>query len=95
MGGMVVVLKHGDLDEELKSAAAALEALGGCLGEVIPVEVSGLTDYRVLVVVKKVAATPDRYPRRSGLEFAHSRGIVHRDLKPGNIWLTGDGARLH
>ena len=33
----------------------------------VPVQVTGLTDKRVLVVVEKVAATPDRYPRRTGV----------------------------
>ena len=33
----------------------------------VPVQVTGLTDNRGLVVVEKVATTPDRYPRRAGV----------------------------
>jgi len=66
MGGKTVAHKHGGLDKELKSAARALETLGGRLGTEVPVRVTGLTDNRVLVVVEKVAATPERYPRRPG-----------------------------
>lgn len=67
LGGRMVAFKHGDLDAELARAGGAIEALGGRLSPVVPVEVSGLTDNRVLVVVEKIAATPDRYPRRPGM----------------------------
>ena len=67
MGGKTVAHKHGGLDEEIKSASRALETLGGRLDSEVPVQVTGLTDNRVLVVVHKVAATPDMYPRRTGV----------------------------
>ena len=67
MGGKTVVHKHGNLEAELKGAARALETLGGRLGSEVPVQVTGLTDNRVLVVVEKVAVTPERYPRRTGV----------------------------
>lgn len=67
MGGKTVAHKHGGLDEELKSASRALETLGGRLCPQIPVQVTGLMDNRVLVVVEKVAATPAMYPRRVGV----------------------------
>ena len=67
IGGKTVAHKHGGLDQELKSAARALETLGGRLRAEVPVQVTGLTDNRVLVVVDKVAATPEMYPRRTGV----------------------------
>jgi 16S rRNA (guanine527-N7)-methyltransferase len=66
-GGLVVTFKHGDVQPELASAAGALATLGGRLAGVYPVQVSGLTDNRVVVAVEKVAATPAKYPRRPGL----------------------------
>lgn len=66
-GGKTVAHKHGGLDEELKSAARALETLGGRLVSEVPVQVTGLTDNRVLVVVEKMTATPEMYPRRTGV----------------------------
>ena len=36
------------------------------MGEIYPVEISGLTDDRVVLVVDKVKATPERYPRNPG-----------------------------
>ena len=44
-----------------------LEILGGRMGEVRPVQVSGLTDNRVVVTVEKTGTTPEQYPRRPGM----------------------------
>ena len=67
VGGSVVALKHGGLDAELQRAGRALDELGGEVTEVLPVELEGLRDHRVVAVIRKVAATPDRYPRRTGI----------------------------
>ena len=67
LGGMMVALKHGGIDAELAGAAHALDVLGGRLGMVKPVEVTGLTDNRIVVAVNKIGATPDRFPRRPGI----------------------------
>jgi 16S rRNA (guanine527-N7)-methyltransferase len=44
-----------------------LRLLGGQLDHILPVELPGVAETRHLVVLKKVAATPARYPRRPGL----------------------------
>ena len=67
VGGIMVALKHGGIDAELAGAAHALEVLGGRMGKVTPVEVTGLTDNRIVVAVDKIGGTPERYPRRSGI----------------------------
>ena len=66
-GGIMVALKHGGIDAELVGAAHALEVLGGRMGKVTPVEVTGLTDNRILVAVDKTGSTPDGFPRRPGI----------------------------
>ena len=66
-GGAMVALKHGGIDAELAGAANALEVLGGRMRKVTPVEVTGLTDNRILVAVDKIGSTPDRFPRRPGI----------------------------
>ena len=66
VGGRVALLKRG-IEEELTGAAHALETLGGRLGDIYPVQVSGLDDGRVVLLVDKIQATPERYPRRPGL----------------------------
>ena len=67
LGSVVAVLKHEDIQQELDSAVHALEVLGGRISGVHPVEVSGLTDNRIVVAVEKVQATPDKFPRRPGV----------------------------
>jgi len=68
LGGKVVALKHGGakFEEELASAERALGLLGGRVQHVYQVEIDGLTDNRVVVVVEKTKATPKEYPRRTG-----------------------------
>ena len=68
-GGVVAAMKHGGpaLDSELDSAAMALNTLGGRVATVYPVELPGLTDNRVVVVVEKTSPSPGRYPRRPGI----------------------------
>ncbi len=67
LSGKVVAWKHGDLEDELAGASHALEEVGGKLTGVYPVELEGLTDNRVVVAFEKVALTPSRYPRRTGI----------------------------
>ena len=65
--GRAIALKHGGLESELAEAELALSELGGREAGVFPVTLEGLTDNRVVVAFEKVAATPDRYPRRVGI----------------------------
>ena len=67
VGGMVVALKHGAIAEEIEQASNALRTLGGAAPWVHEVDVTGLTDDRVVVAVDKVAPTPERFPRRPGI----------------------------
>jgi 16S rRNA (guanine527-N7)-methyltransferase len=66
-GGLVIAQKGENPVGEVEAAQAAFQALGGRLRRVLPVTVPGLAAARHLVVVEKVAATPDRYPRRPGM----------------------------
>ena len=67
MGGLVGAQKGASAQEETQSAAYAISLLGGELRQVIPVELRGLAEVRHLVVIDKVARTPERYPRRTGV----------------------------
>jgi 16S rRNA (guanine527-N7)-methyltransferase len=66
-GGRVVAYKGSAAHEEAMCAEQAIRMLGGQLTRLIPVEVPGLAETRVLVVIDKVAQTPDGYPRGRGL----------------------------
>ena len=67
LGGVFVAQKGMEIEEELVGARPAMEVLGGRLKEVRAVHLPGLEAARHLVVVEKVASTPQKYPRRVGL----------------------------
>ena len=66
-GGRVVAYKGSAAHEEALAAEQAIRMLGGQLTRLIPVEVPGLAETRVLVVIDKIAQTPEGYPRGRGL----------------------------
>jgi len=68
LGGVFVAQKGMEIEEELVGARPAMEVLGGRLKEVREVHLSGLEAVRHLVVVEKVAPTPQKYPRRVGFQ---------------------------
>ena len=67
IGGKFVAYKKGDIKEEMQQAKRAISTMGGKIIEIKPVGLSEFPDNRVLVVIEKVAPTPDQYPRGSGL----------------------------
>jgi 16S rRNA (guanine527-N7)-methyltransferase len=67
VGGVFVAQKGSEVQEEVEAARRAMTLLGGELAEVRSVNVPGLDAARFLVVVAKVAPTPDKYPRRPGI----------------------------
>ncbi len=67
VGGLFAASKSADAAEETAQAAHALEALGGRLRELVPVTLPTLDALRNIVVVDKIAPTPERYPRRPGV----------------------------
>lgn len=66
VGGIFIVMKGADFEKEIEISGKALNVLGG---EIENVD-SFLLDEeqkRAIIVVKKVAKTPEKYPRRAGL----------------------------
>ena len=49
------------------SAGEAIDMLGGSPPEIKMVDLEELSDRRYLVVIKKIAPTPVKYPRRPGM----------------------------
>jgi 16S rRNA (guanine527-N7)-methyltransferase len=73
-GGRVVAYKGSAAHEEALCAEQAIRTLGGQLRKLVPVEVPGLAETRVLVVIDKVTQTPEGFPRGRGLPRKHPLG---------------------
>jgi 16S rRNA (guanine527-N7)-methyltransferase len=67
VGGRMLAMKGESGPAEAHSAEGALRILGGHLRQLLPVMLPGVAEERYLVVIDKVAATPDGYPRKVGL----------------------------
>lgn len=64
--GYLVTLKGPKAQDELADAKNAIEVLGGSVKEVKELMLPDTDDERTLIVVKKVKATPKKYPRQAG-----------------------------
>ena len=71
VGGMALALKGERGPLEAHSAERAMRLLGGHLKQVIPVSLPGIVEDRYLILVEKSAATPPKYPRKSGTPTKH------------------------
>jgi len=67
LGGYLATPKGSAAPREIQEAAAALKACGGRVELVRPLEAPGPGPAPTLVLVRKVAETPDCYPRRPGM----------------------------
>lgn len=73
VGGYMLSMKSGDIDEEAVEAKKAIEVLGG---EIVDIHKYRLFDEfdRSIVVVKKIKPTPKKYPR--GKNLAKSSPLI-------------------
>lgn len=67
VGGRFIAQKKGVIKPEVDKAARAISIMGGSLTEVKRIELEELVDERYLIVIDKVAPTPQEYPRRPGV----------------------------
>ena len=65
--GQVMAMKGETAPAETQSAEKAIQLMGGKLNRLIHVELPGVVEERFIVVVNKVARTPEEYPRRTGV----------------------------
>ncbi len=64
--GIVMAMKGETAPAETHSAEKAIHVLGGRLNKLVHVELPGVVEERFIVVVDKVAQTPEKFPRRTG-----------------------------
>ncbi|MBN1179733.1 MAG: 16S rRNA (guanine(527)-N(7))-methyltransferase RsmG [Anaerolineae bacterium] len=67
VGGKVLAQKGENGPAEVHAAERAIHLLGGRVSRLVPVTIHGLAESRYIVVIDKVAATPEKYPRRPGM----------------------------
>jgi 16S rRNA (guanine527-N7)-methyltransferase len=67
IGGKALAMKGESGPAEAQTAERATQLLGGHLNQLTPVTLPGVVEERYLVVVEKIAATPEKYPRRVGI----------------------------
>lgn len=67
INGRILAQKGEGAPAEVHRSAWALNQLGGQVRRLVPVDLRGLNETRFLVLVDKVAATPEKYPRRPGM----------------------------
>jgi len=65
--GIVMAMKGETAPAETHAAANAIKMMGGRLNKLIHVELPGVVEERFIVVVEKIAQTPEEYPRRTGI----------------------------
>lgn len=66
VGGYFIAMKGPNYKEELKESKGAINILGGVLDQVIEYELPLSLGQRSLIIIKKVKATPHRFPRSGG-----------------------------
>jgi 16S rRNA (guanine527-N7)-methyltransferase len=65
--GKVMAMKGETAPAETHTATQAIHLLGGKLHKLVHLELPGVAEERFIVVVDKVARTPEEYPRRTGV----------------------------
>lgn len=65
--GVVMAMKGETAPAETHSAEKAIHILGGRVNKLVHVELPGVVEERFIVLVDKVAQTPEKYPRRTGM----------------------------
>ncbi len=67
LGGHMLAMKGDSGPAEAHDAQEAIKLLGGELSKIHHLTLPGVAEDRYLVVIKKKASTPERYPRRVGI----------------------------
>lgn len=75
VGGSLLLPKGADIVEELESADRAATILGGMVVDSGLLPDIGSTIETRLVIVRKIASTPQAYPRRSGIPSKSPLGV--------------------
>jgi len=67
VGGAALAQKGESAPAEAHASEKAIRLLGGRLRQLVPVTLPGVAEERFLIIIDKIAATPQNYPRRVGV----------------------------
>lgn len=67
LGGRMIAMKGESGPAEAQQAEQAVRQLGGRVARLVPIELPTVAETRYLVLIDKVARTPEQYPRRVGV----------------------------
>ncbi|MEQ8168092.1 MAG: 16S rRNA (guanine(527)-N(7))-methyltransferase RsmG [Candidatus Eremiobacterota bacterium] len=73
-GGIFIAQKGKKYSEEIDMSAQALKTLGGEILDIKPVRLPYKSSEKRLIVIKKISATPLKYPRRNGIPLKRPLG---------------------
>lgn len=76
MGGYFIALKGAQGAAEVTTATKAFSLLGGHFERQIEFELPSTAGQRDIIIVKKTALTPKRYPRKPGMALKQPLGIL-------------------
>ena len=66
LNGVCICMKGANIEEEVKSSKNALKELGGEIEAIHKFNLPGTDATRNIIIVKKIANTPKKYPRKAG-----------------------------
>lgn len=67
VGGYCICMKGVNIDDEIEKSKKALNILNGKIEEIIKFELPESDYGRNLIIIKKIANTPSKYPRKPGM----------------------------
>ena len=67
INGLFIPYKSGNVDEEIKLSAKALQVLGGKTERICHYSLPENAGERTLIIIRKDKQTPKKYPRKAGL----------------------------
>ncbi|MBN2550331.1 MAG: 16S rRNA (guanine(527)-N(7))-methyltransferase RsmG [Anaerolineales bacterium] len=71
IGGGMLAMKGESAPAETTTAEHAIRLLGGRLQKLLSIALPGVVEERYLIIIDKIAATADIYPRRVGVPTKH------------------------
>lgn len=69
--GIAMAMKGETAHAETHAAEAAIKLMGGHLQRLVHIQLPGVVEERFIVIIHKVAGTPQEYPRRTGVPTKH------------------------